>query len=86
MAYVRLDDIMDQIIGYDRVFKEAGFKLNGTGVKPWTHRHTKGNVDIDINATGWTYYMDGKEVMDGRDPQSLGVSIQDLEAYQAFQL
>ncbi|MGZ8924387.1 MAG: hypothetical protein ACXW2E_00755 [Nitrososphaeraceae archaeon] len=86
MAFLSLDLILDSISGYNTVIENYSFKANSSGKKPWSHRYTKDNADIEIRASEWTYYLNNKEIATGSDFQSLQDYLSDIEIYVAFDM
>lgn len=79
-----LGTILNSVEGYHTVLEQFGFKLNGTGNRPWSHRgeDPKGSV-IEFNANGWDLYLDGM-CYTGRNHKDLKAKL--LEGYSREEL
>lgn len=66
-----LATICNKIDSYNHILAQHGFKIDSTGVKPWSHRYTNGINHIDIRGNDWTAYVKDIEVCTGPDPKTL---------------
>jgi hypothetical protein len=67
-----LGTICDRIASYGKLLKDHGYvDSDGGGTKPWSIRHSNGNLHIDTRMSEWTAYDGDCEVCTGADPESL---------------
>jgi len=84
---VSVGDMLDKIVGYDKILKQFNFEKNGTGKKSWSHSHKDSNgVVIDIRNSEWTMYKNGEEIV-GNIPDELHkLLLSDLSKEQLIEL
>ena len=65
---MNLENMLNKSIVYDKVLKDAGFRRNGDGVKPWSLRYTnEDGKHVEIRSSEWTYETNAS----GTGPESL---------------
>lgn len=67
-----VSDFVEQIHAYEAVLSQHSLRLSGSGVKPWSNRHSNGSMHVDVRKIGWTVYdLEGNEIADGASPDAL---------------
>lgn len=79
-----LGTMMDSIQGYQDTLKKHSFQHTGSGTKPWSNRHSKDNLHVDVRYTEWTMYCGEEEIASGRNHSELNDYIRDYTYYTEY--